>query len=78
MEGKATKKMPSLYLAEGVPVFFYFHLSHLQYTKFLLEPRTFTTSNLNVLHSLLPAVNYLSFAKREVLKKTFCSFFPLA
>lgn len=78
MEGKAIKKIASLYLAEGVSVFFYFHLSHLQYTKFLLETRTFTISNLNVLHCFFPALNYLSFAKREILKKTFCSFYPLA
>lgn len=45
-EGKARKKMASLYLAEVFSVFFfYFHLSHLKHTKFLLETRIFTINN---------------------------------
>lgn len=71
--------MSSLYLAEVFSVIFKFHLNHLKHTKFILETRTFAINNLNVSQCLLPALSYLSFARREILKEEilFCSFNPL-
>lgn len=69
MEGKERKKIASLCLAEIFFVFFNFHLSRLKQTKFLLETRILAINNLDVSQCLLPALIYLSFARREILKK---------